>query len=1210
MPISHPKLGEVQERLRRFLIEAFPTPQTTVSPAYEAPHPFLLLRFRHDLAGFAIADGNPQQCFEESYSYFKRLYAERHREWDGLNLVFVLCLKRRDRDLEAFCASVETDVFFCRKFTVALDTPWESELARLPFFPLERRRGASIRPPSAQTLLKAIGVPAPLAAAIVARVGEESILDGCLSGRFGAPMVVEAAGEPTQELDGGVADTIRIQSVEIENFRAYRQSLSFDIDADLVLLYGPNGFGKTSFFDAIDFAATGDIGRLGLATKEERFLKAARHLDATSRMGSVTLTISDGEGTHRIHRTIERRRQPQVDDTTVDRKDALLRLTNPRRSVGGDHVEHLVRLFRATHLFSQEFQELTEAFRQHCRLSTEVVSRMLTFEDYVSARRKVARIVDLLRERLAGRDTRAQELNGELAQDRTEIGRLQEASRSAERPQAIAGLREALFQRLQAAGVDAQEEGDPIAEVRGWRAAIEARIREARARATRFLDLAGRAPRIDAERVQLSALQGEQTRRTAEFEQANRRLVQTREDLARSEAELAALIHREKELRVRSGVLGWLRQTKPAYDALRARSSVLTEEIGALTTSLADHNASLERLRIEAGAVEAQRARAAERLDESRRRVARLSELVARFPRWQECVRRRHEIEQAISENRTLLVDVRRELQGAAEDLTSAKREEQRTAAELAGIERRQTELQQALTVVEAHVRNEECPACGVSHDSREDLVRRLRSQRSATAGSAEVESRLKSIRERIASLTALTDERKQRERSADQTVGALSAELGELEREIAEFEVRLRETDIDPGDSGLDVRLRELLGAGERVRDELAEMVEKGRQMVEAAGVRLAAARADAESRQRDISAKRQALREAGAELERIRRDAVRMRVSLDIDTNELAESERAIQFEAERAVSEIGDKRGQTAGRQTSLAEVERGARLLRAELEAEATNIDALRRSITEYERDCEATGLDSEVNAVEINRNAQRVEQEASEFERLKENAVALEIALDAAARSAASERVATKMRMAEDELRELSERQARDRAWAAYFERLDGRLAGTQDRAVAGYTEKYGPLTSVIQRRLRPVSGFEDISLHPQGDRIEVKVARKGEELPPTDFFSQSQQQILILSLFLTACITQTWSSFAPILLDDPVTHFDDLNAYSFLDLIGGLLETEPESHQFILSTCDERLFLLARQRFQHLGDRAKVYRFMACGSDGPIVDRV
>src|SRR6202040_2983224 len=105
-------------------------------------------------------------------------------------------------------------------------------------------------------------------------------------------------------------------------------------------------------------------------------------------------------------------------------------------------------------------------------------------------------------------------------------------------------------------------------------------------------------------------------------------------------------------------------------------------------------------------------------------------------------------------------------------------------------------------------------------------------------------------------------------------------------------------------------------------------------------------------------------------------------------------------------------------------------------------------------------------------------------------------------------------------------------------------------------------------------------------------------------------FSHTQKQTLFLGLVITAFLSQTWSAFAPVFMDDPVTHFDDLNTYAFLDLIVGLLESDFGKRQFIISTCDEKLLKLARQKFRHLGERAVFYRFDAIGPEGPAVENV
>jgi DNA repair protein SbcC/Rad50 len=59
-----------------------------------------------------------------------------------------------------------------------------------------------------------------------------------------------------------------------------------------------------------------------------------------------------------------------------------------------------------------------------------------------------------------------------------------------------------------------------------------------------------------------------------------------------------------------------------------------------------------------------------------------------------------------------------------------------------------------------------------------------------------------------------------------------------------------------------------------------------------------------------------------------------------------------------------------------------------------------------------------------------------------------------------------------------------------------------------------------------------------------------------------------------------------------------------------LDLLVGLLDARSGPRQFILSTCDDRLFQLARQKFRRLGSRAAFYAFLSSGMDGPQIESV
>ena len=143
--------------------------------------------------------------------------------------------------------------------------------------------------------------------------------------------------------------------------------------------------------------------------------------------------------------------------------------------------------------------------------------------------------------------------------------------------------------------------------------------------------------------------------------------------------------------------------------------------------------------------------------------------------------------------------------------------------------------------------------------------------------------------------------------------------------------------------------------------------------------------------------------------------------------------------------------------------------------------------------------------------------------------------------------------------------------------------------------------------------MRSVYSFGDISLYPEKGEVVVQVERGREnKYFPSDYFSASQMNIVALSIFLSAALTQTWSFFSPILIDDPVTHFDDLNAYSFIDLIRGLilLDTPGNGRQFIISTCEEQLFQLMRDKFNSLGSRVIYYVFESIGEKGPIIKKI
>lgn len=96
----------------------------------------------------------------------------------------------------------------------------------------------------------------------------------------------------------------KIKKIDIQSFRIYNEKQSFDFIneksgeiADLVTIYAPNGYGKTSFFDAIEWTITDEIERLKSLPIREEIKNVGKYIlknrDSKDLFGSVVITDED-----------------------------------------------------------------------------------------------------------------------------------------------------------------------------------------------------------------------------------------------------------------------------------------------------------------------------------------------------------------------------------------------------------------------------------------------------------------------------------------------------------------------------------------------------------------------------------------------------------------------------------------------------------------------------------------------------------------------------------------------------------------------------------------------------------------------------------------------------------------------------------------------------------------------------------------------------
>ena len=579
------------ERVLSFLGDSLPSCRLTSEPLVDGYPPLLLMAQHRLMAAFAFPAGDTKRGYRELYGGFRRYYDQRRARLDALELSFVLCVHPDLPQLDEFRSQVETDVLFCRKFVISLTSPLGNALGRLPFLPLAPA-GAQVRhPPSAQTYLQQHGIPAKLARhlAVPHLRGAENIAKDCIASDWdwNAKAVDAKSALDTPAGPERSRKSVRLESLTIRSFRAYRARQRFELGRAVTVLYGPNGFGKTSLFDALDFAATGSVGRLSLPPDRQRFSKTMAHLDGPLEEANVSLRFSEDDSQGQLNRRVSSPMRAVLDGRPRDRKAVLARLTGVRTQHGYT-VEHLVRLFRSTHLFSQEHQELARDFLRKSALPSKVISHLLAFEDYERARDKAAQVSATMRRWMEEAKREDQRLASEVQEEQHALSGLDRTSQDLGDSAMPADALSSLRRRLREAGLSVGRKEADLLFVRECRAAIEARHGEVGARAkglTALLDeVRNLAPAVH--RVAELAARFEQLqagRRSAEEALTAAEKIQAEAQVDADQAQA-----RQTAARERSALLDWAISTRPRYADLRRQAATTALELEEKFAALRD----------------------------------------------------------------------------------------------------------------------------------------------------------------------------------------------------------------------------------------------------------------------------------------------------------------------------------------------------------------------------------------------------------------------------------------------------------------------------------------------------------------------------------------------------------------------------------------------------------------------------------------------
>lgn len=1177
----------------------------TVSVCGNEHAPLLILEAGHILVAFAFESTGTYESYDALYSGFKKHYVDQKGNWDAFEISFIHCVAPESPGLAKFCSIIETDIYFCRKFVIPInESNIGGSLARLPFMPLDPLSGSSLRPQSAQTFLQQRGVPAELAKHIVVPGrGEDSILKDCLNGRFGKPKELSLTVSKNEVELKGATEQVRLSSVTIENFRAYRKAQKFNLGDAVTVLYGPNGFGKTSFFDAIDFAVTGSIGRINPSS----FRKVAQHLDSDGEKSSVSLSFSGAHGPEQIVRDVSDPNNALLDGFPLDRKSILAQLTG---SQGGkvDRVEHLVRLFRATHLFSQEQQELASDFHQNCEISADIVSRMLAFEDYVGAVKKAGKVKDRISHRKGLLQENIGRLTGLIRESKENFDQLNVISDKGKSIESLEIVIENVKEEVKGVGIELLSDQVDLAVITGWRADLESRLSVNKSYRKRLSLLIKDVASLPAEpseaEEEIAQLEKDNLTNRGKRGEAEGVFLRAEDKLRQNFDQILAYEEAAKTYK-------WMLSITPAYIKLveeeRGSNDLLRKKLEVFSAMEKDERLASKNLQ----AADMASSKNIEGINLQAAKLKLLRSLSEELDVWVADTSKLQDIDESEKSKIAARIALSKEEDEIKQKIAFVREQTQLREQVIDAADKDQTDLQNLLSQLSSHVTGKDCPLCGMEHKSMDDLVQRIHSRASIDSASSE-RAELAELERQSNALSAELLGKSLRKTALEKEVVDLGEKRKLIEEGISRFLGAAKSYDIIFTSSGI-TPTEQLDSMIDQVETNISRLKEQSAidiQILNLAGKEFEKSSKLTSDKRLEIETIQSDIEKKQLEIDSLKDDKRLVNLTLDIKSIEVEELMRTNQSNLISCRKLVDNGRATINANKQIIESLSRKISSVDESLLALRTKIIERREKFNLIFGVLTELKLPHEIGDEEL---LHVQENESLAYEKLltlRDKVSSLELAVDTATTAAALVSLQQGINEKEQSVVQEKKKLKDIEPWAVYFNEISRLLSDQQNESTSKFTIEYGPRTSVIQRRLRSVYGFDDVEIVSRSSSIEVRVTRNGEMLRPIDYFSQSQQQSLLLGLFLAACSSQTWSSFSPIFLDDPVTHFDDLNTYALLDLIVGLLSTQFGVPQFVISTCDERLFQLARQKFSHLEAAAKFYRFSAIGEDGPVVEEL
>ncbi len=1121
------------------------------------------------------------------------------------------------------------DRFYCRKFVLHVNgKPLQELLHTLPFWPitpsfLSAETSVSL---SVKELLKDFD-PELTSNLASMRPGVDGIADKIVEGKYQL-IAQSSSGRQFTARESKDLPGIRLTGLDISNFRGIQciDQKKMPFTADITIVYGPNGTGKTSIADALEWVVTGNISHIDTTKQSPNEPDPIVNLFSPDGTTKVTCYLDNDTFVSRAKDG--RKETKQIDGKhEQDNRKVIDHVVGMKAPAGVTplHIQHLRELFSGSHLLSQHnmrrFLELTNASDRF-----DTLTNMIGAEEFVRFREKTASVNKRLETTLRDQtyeaekaqheskniENKMRQVRGELkniqnilSKDHTPTERIQELIEILEQNGCI--LDKELLIHLQNESTLNHIDGvtsylEPI---------ITSKKKQVSDLLLKFENLKKSVPQKLKIHKELEQLRKESLQQKEMLSRLQNNHSELTEKLKQQSGIHDNLSKKRYEVETKHKQLSWLNSIHSEY----TRS---VEQLQEISKTLNSHLAAIRELEKELyqkhdllGSIQSS-------LEKTNQQIANkhesLSCLTALSNRLQEMLFNHAEIKK-LGEKASKLdqesKDLRSKLNVAktqaktAHSLTGSL---QHTYEELsAGHETRQTLLARLYELVDSP----KCTLCGREFSSVDEAKSTIKQQltsvpKELTSITHKVEKARKDEENAVAKVRTLSHALEANESSLDdcrKQQAVVFEKVKDFVLECKKLSVILPEDNFNNWTDVITESLAkyqtdELTSEIMRLKDQKA--------LVPAQIVKL----------QQTISTETTVIDKARHEKERLESYITNTQtemISHKFDPQKLPSLE-CLSKELSLVTSRLEATGGQLVEQENLMKPLLVKDKQLRNEI----ANISE--RIVHEKKRlnACESIWIEftSLCQAIDVN-----VDNIHNSIQTKKQTVLDTKVSLDPAdsifqelQQYALLERKSSDLQHFDEERKRLEKvlKSTQDtvshlQRWYNRLKTLETEVSRQQAATVGAHLKQLEPILQLLYNRLNPHPVFGSVKVMVDEDShtldvqtmTNIEYGSKQIVVSPSKFFSDAQLNVLAISVFLAGALQQRWSRFRTLIIDDPIQQMDEMNVAAFLDLLRGLTG----DHQFIVFTCSRDFYLLALDKLTCL-NKTKPGRFCAYRLEG------